>query len=340
MTLNKERGDTRIFVEGQAVAEVHRDFQGHMHDVMLYADAAPELHTTVLRSVVLYVHQYVRRLSPADITGLSHDDLVKEINAIGIGISTALYPSVEAAIDVAIQKASVPGLSYKAVNTTRGLSDSLRLELKVRKPNRFIFWKSESRPSRDYEGFHIVPAYHPVMNGWKEIGLVNGDTDYYIRGNAVGHFYCPKEAQVDGVESRGTSWSHVKHPFRAEGQDMQLEVDMTKMRSAEGVAELAQVIRASLGLDNTYVAISGGFRAPLESAHNRLVRTKRRSPYPQASSDPQRGHLARGSEDHCVWAYRTLEAEGALDKAFVPAWFKREGWLGIYEGAEVRPGIY
>jgi len=104
----------------------------------------------------------------------------------------------------------------------------------------------------------------------------------------------------------------------------------TKMRSAEGVEELVRLLRASLGIDQrTYVEISGGFRAPMKCAHNRLIELHRQS-----------GNVARGSEQHCVWTYRTLQAEGVLNHAFVPRWFIREGWLDIYKGAEVQPGLY
>ncbi len=322
------------------VASVKLDYQQHMREVVLRASTSDEIQLQVLRLVVQRVHQFVRKLTAEQINKLDRDALTKDLNAVGIDISFALYKDAKEAIDVAVEKAGILHLRYREMQSRRGLDDNLRLEFTVDQPNRFVFWKNESQPSRDYEGLHIVPGYHPVMNGWQEVGLVNGDTDAYIRGSAVRGIYCPSEAQTgNDLQYKGSSWSHVNHPFRAEGQDMQLEVDTTKLRSAEGVDELVQALRASLGLDNRYVAISGGFRPPLESAHNRLVRTKRRSPYPQADHSG-RGHLARGSEDHCVWAYRTLETEGALDKAFVPAWFKREGWLDIYEGAEIKPGIY
>jgi hypothetical protein len=341
MTLNIERGDTLITVDGQATVEVHRDYRGNINDLMFFADAAPsEVHTAVLRSMVMYIHQYVRRLSAEDVARLSHDDLVKEIGAVGIGISLALYPSVEAAIDDAIQKVGVSGLSYTVVNDRRSLiGNTIRLELRVEQSNRFTFWKSEWKPSHD-DGLHIIPSYHPALNGWEEVGMINGDTDYLIRGKTVEHFYCPTEAQTGSdVQFKGSSWSHVKHPFRADGQDMQLEVDTTTIRSHEGVEELAKILRASLNLDKTYVAINGGFRPPMKCPNNRLLELRRQSPWPKANYSNQ-GHVARGSENHCVWAHRTLQEEGVLAESYIPSWFIPEGWLGIYEGAEIRPGIY
>lgn len=334
-----ERTDTGIIVEGKPVAEVHRDYKGHINEVMLHADASDELQTLVLRSLVLYVHQYVMKLSPEQIVGLDRAGLEKQLKALGIDVSVAFYKDVQEAIDAAIKKVGVPSLRYAPVQTHTTSNDKLRLEFTVEEPNSFTFWKSESRPQGN-DDLHIVPSYHPAMNGWKEVGLVNGDTDYYIRGKTVAHFYCPTEAQTGkDLQYKSSSWGHLKHPFRAEGQDMQLEVDTTKMRSTEGVDELAEVLRASLGLDKTYVAISGGFQPPMKCPNNRLLEIKRKSPYPRADHSG-RGHVARGSESHCVWAYRTLLEEGVLDKSYVPAWFKQEGWLEIYEGAAVEPGVY
>ena len=48
----------------------------------------------------------------------------------------------------------------------------------------------------------------------------------------------------------------------------------------------------------------------------------------------------RGSEHSCVWEYRTLQREGRLAGAFVPAWFHRENWLGKYENAVERHGAF
>ena len=178
------------------------------------------------------------------------------------------------------------------------------------------------------------------MSGRESVGLVNGGTDSYISGNAVRSIYCPEDAQaLDSSNNFGTSWNHVKHPYYAKGQSFRVSLITTKVRSAEGMRELTKLLRAILGLGNEYLGISGGFHAPLKSDHNRLLEIGRRSPWPQAEYE-RGGNIARGSEQHCVWAHRVLKEEGQLEKAYVPLWFVDEGWLQIYEGAEVRHGLY
>lgn len=332
-------GERELFVMGgdQVVATVKLNHQWCMTEVVLRADTSDEVQVDTLRLVVTRVHWFVRRLTVEQINALDRDALTTELRAVDIDVTVALYRNVREAIDAAVKKVGVPSLRYTQVPTRLYADDTLRLEFAVDQPDRFVFWKCESRP-RSADELHIVPTYHPVMNGWREVGLVNGDTDYLIRGRAIGRFYCPKEAQTgNDLPYKGSTWSHVNHPFRAAGQTMQLELDITKMCSAEGVDELAQVLRASLCFDEMYVAISGGFQAPLQYPDNRLTQTKRKSPYPHAGRG---GHAARGSEAHCVWAYRTLQAEGVLGMSYVPVWFIQEGWLGIYAGAEVKPGLY
>lgn len=321
------------------VASIKLDYERHMREVVLHAETSDEIQLSVLRVVVSHVHKYVRRLSTPEINSLDREALTKEIKAVGIDISTALYKNAEEAIDAALKKAGIAGLRYSEVQKYHVSDDRLTLEFSVKKPDSFVFWKSESRPTGGNWDLNVVPSYHPVMNEWQEVGLVNGATDYYIRGNAVQKIYCPHDARVGEKRPFGSSWDHVKHPSRAEGQDMQLEVNTTKMRSAEGVNELAKVLRASLGLDKQYVAISGGFLPPMKCPNNRLLEIKQRSPWKKADHSGH-GHVARGSEAHCVWAHRTLESEGFLDQSYVPSWFKQEGWLRIYEGAVVEAGLY
>ncbi len=197
-----------------------------------------------------------------------------------------------------------------------------------------------SKPRSGAYNLHIIPDYHPVMNGVESIGLINGDTDANIPGNAVRSIYCPEDAQAsDPSKNFSTSWNHVKHPYYAKGQSFSVRLITTKIRSAEGMEELTQILRSTLGLDKKYVGVSGGFRAPLQCGHNRLLATGRRSPWPQAEYG-RNGNIVRGSEQYCVWAYRVLTEEGQLEKAYVPSWFQSEGWLQTYEGAEVRHGLY
>jgi len=63
---------------------------------------------------------------------------------------------------------------------------------------------------------HVVPSYHPVMSDWTPVGMVNGDTDAYIRGNSIRSIYCPKAARsMRHKKDFGTTWTHVKHPYIA-----------------------------------------------------------------------------------------------------------------------------
>jgi hypothetical protein len=89
------------------------------------------------------------------------------------------------------------------------------------------------------------------------------------------------------------------------------------MLSDEARDTLVKLVRAALEEDDTFIGVSGGFSPPFDSPYNvRMVRGAR--------------HHVRGSENHCVWAYRTLKAEGRLDGAIIPKWFWDERWLDAY----------
>ncbi len=207
-------------------------------------------------------------------------------------------------------------------------------------PTQFTFWKSEWKPANSEYDLHIVPGYHPIMRGRESEHMINGDTDYLVRGNVVTYVRCPRAAQADlGGKYRSTTFSNVIHPYRASGSSFELTLKLEELLKPGGIEELAAFVRAALGLDGDYVEVSGGFHPPLHYPHNRLVQTDTPSPWPRANNGHS-GHLARGSEAHCVWAYRTLEREGELADAFIPSWFEREGWLKIYEGAETYHGLY
>jgi hypothetical protein len=104
-----------------------------------------------------------------------------------------------------------------------------------------------------------------------------------------------------------------------------MRVSENNVRTSAGVEALAAYLRAALRLDNRYIGVSGGFRAPLEHPTNYL-----RVPY----------NSCRGSEESCVWEYRVLQREGTLSAAFVPPWFIKEGWLAKYAGATERHGAH
>ncbi len=349
------------------MAEIVFDPWDQVDDVILSAESSAEVQLEVLRLAASHVAQFVknrttsafgglmtyeqrnRRLTRADsdklmhfaripekIRALSREELESALRHMRIGVTVAMHTDSEMAIADALTRVSVAGLSYRMVPSRSGYIDQhVQVEFLVKPPNQFTFWRSVSAPPY-VDDLNIVPAYHPALQGWESAGLVNGDTDAYITGEVVRSVHCPADARVDtGRPSFFGSWNHVAHPMKAAGSSVVVSVNASKVRSAEGVEELAEFLKASLNLEKKYVAISGGFRPPLEYPHNRIVHLGGRSPYKGGG-----GSLARGSEAHCVWMYRTLEQEGLLAGASIPPWFHREGWLEIYRGAEVSHGIF
>ena len=363
MSLKLQRNDSMWLVSKgkKPVAEIHLDYCDQLGEVVLYADSSDDTQLQVLRLAASHAQQFAKNRSvpvmgglmvaeyrnrnltaadshrlmdfgliPEQIQKLDRETIVKGLRPLQVDVIVAIHKTADEAIKAAVFQIGVPSLRYSLIPQRMIFNNEVALHFTVAKPERFIFWKSEDVPTGQVWDLHVVPSYHPVMNGWKAVGMVNGATDAYIRGNAVCSIYCPKAAQSDRHGRKfGTSWNHVKHPFFAVGRAMSIRLITTKVRSREGVEELTELLRAALGQSKQYVEINGGFRAPMKCAHNRLLEL-----------DRLRGQDLRGSEEHCVWAYRTLKAEGALDKAHVPSWFIKEGWLEIYEGAEVRPTLF
>lgn len=352
------------------VAEIHLDPWNQVDEVVLHADSSEEIQLEVLRLAFSHAKQYVRhRISPAfgdlaivehgnheltredsdlfmnfsaippEIKEMDRETIVNEFNAMWVSITVAVHRQVAEAIHAIVCQVGIEDLGYEVVPQKMVFHDEKMVRFSVKEPGSFTFWTSEMKPSGGSFDLHIIPSYHPIMSGQESVGLVNGDTDAYISGHAVKSIYCPEDAQAIR-DSFGATWEHVNHPFRATGRTVKMCLVTTKIRSAEGVNELTQLLRAALGLDKKYVAISGGFQAPLICPENRLSELGRRSPWPEADYERSSGNKVRGSEGHCVWAYQILKEEGKLDGSFVPPWFIKEGWLQIYEGAEVRPGLY
>lgn len=369
MSLKLRQYDNRLWIVSEGknlVAEIYLDYCDQVDEVVLHADSSDEIQLQVLRLAASHARQFVKDRRVPGIGGplaadcgcsltafdsyrlmdferiteqiqqLDRETLMKDLHSFQIGVTVAVHATVDEAIKDAIRQVGVPNLRYNLIPRRMLFSNEIALRFAVAKPERFIFWNSQTVPTGGCCDLHIVPSYHPVMNGKKAVGIVNGDTDAYISDRVVHDIYCPKAARANRHYSGiGSSWGRVKHPFYAVGRSMSISLSMTKVRSKEGVEKLAELLRASLGKGEQYVAIIGGFRAPMDSPHNRLVKLRRRSPFPEASYS-RTGNLARGSEAHCVWAYRTLKAEGVLDKSHIPSWFLEEDWLGIYgEQAEV-----
>jgi hypothetical protein len=216
----------------------------------------------------------------------------------------------------------------------------LIVDFTVEEPEAFIFWRNALVPDHRAWDLYVIPAYHPVMNGRVCFGSVNGDTDEYINRKVITHIYCPNDAKALQTKIAISSWGHVNHPFRASGKTFSASLNKRVLLSNAGELELSKVLRAALNLDNSYIQVIGGFHAPLRCAHNRLLDTGRRSPWPNAVYNGMNSFIVRGSEQHCVWTHMVLTEEGEIEKAYIPSWFMEEGWLEIYQGAEVSHELY
>jgi hypothetical protein len=227
----------------------------------------------------------------------------------------------------------VPGFDYDFVSWAF-TPYLVQIKFKVDSPKQFVFWKTEDKPI-DNDGLHIIPAYHPVMNGKNHKHVINGTTGSNIRGKVVDSVYSPVDNEIDMPVVR-RNWLNQTHPCKAAGSSVNMIIDIIQILSAEGVNELLEVLQDALKLSDNYVGVIGGFAAPLVSPHNLCVYLKVKSPYVNANRGGS-PHLARGSEDYCVWIYRVLEQENNLKGAYIPDWFFKEGWLEFYERYDKLP---
>ena len=355
-------------------AEIHLDHWKQTDQILIAADATEEVVMDTLCLAASHVRQYVRNrrtavfgglmvaeygdrsLTEADsdkamdfgliddeIRFLDRETIEKELDQLNIEVLIFSHKNVmdgiKAAHDLLKEEVDV---TIDPLPQRGWLNDRIRVKLATRQSDQnFTFWNSESKPGQGFD-LYVVPNYHPVMHDKREVGLINGATDCLIRGKSVRYIYAPEEARTVEENFDG-SWSRVNHPFYATGTIVELGLIENYMRTEDGVKKFVEVVRGMLGLDDTYVAVSDGFNPPLKCAHNRLHELGQldNSPWPQAPRPYQSGkHVARGSEAHCVWAHRVLTEEGVIDNSYVPQWFYSEGWLGLYETAEVRHGLY
>jgi hypothetical protein len=145
--------------------------------------------------------------------------------------------------------------------------------------------------------------------------MINGYTNAVIRGDFVRSVYCPDDVRTPMGKKGLDCWSYVHHPYLLESSRLIIAVDMKRMNTPNAQTEFQEVLAAALGLNNTFMEISGGFNAPL--------------PYPGGML-PSSVAKPRGSEHKCVWEYRTLEQEDEISSAYIPDWFVNEKWLDIY----------
>ena len=206
-----------------------------------------------------------------------------------------------------------------------GKGDFLEPGIKiVTKNGRFRFWHNigvgDLENGDKNHLLHIVPDYHPEAHQrkWKSATLINGDTDYNIRGKAVHRVYPPSGSTRNNKDYLFGHWSGVIHPYYAEGSDFEVSVSPIELQTQDGFDELVDFICAALETGGKYISISGGFR----------------SPYTYPSNIGNQGFKVRGSEDKAYWQFETLLKEGKLGSAIIPPWFYNEDWPEAYELAK------
>jgi len=338
--LNFKSGEDEITVslEGFVVAVI-RYCLNRIYQVELSQKISRGLEHQLLGHVYLLSNDAAgeKTMTLNAVLALPSHELRNELRRRDIAMVRVAYGHVTEALAAVRKRVSCKYLSVATHPARFNYRDHVRLVFETHDTHEFTFWRSEWIPNPEVESLHVVPAYHPCMQGKKGIHMINGDTDHRTHGYAVISIESPVEARAKMGEHRGAStWTHLRHPFYAKGRSIAVTVSAGLLRTKDGVRELSRFLLAALGKTGEYVEVSGGFRAPLYHAHNLLIMKN----IPSPRREKHFGQWTRGSEEFCVWAYRTLLAEGKLEGAYVPDWFTKEGWLAIYEGSEEKPGLF
>lgn len=348
----------QITASGKVVARIYTDYKNQVEKIVMY-DSDPLIRRRVKELALSHAIQFVMErpiisreilalapkrelwqynfvqmmgadMIPEGVERLS-DELLDKYLAVfavvaegGFGNLAEMLKSLQAEIKDAF------GISITVRSITSNLiGDKVGITITSDQP--FKFWKSVDSYSRDDESrLYITPPYHPTVNGKKHFCLINGSTDYYIGGQESGitTVHAPFESRRETARSAfGSTWGAVKHPFYAEGETFSMEICPVLCLTQKGYRTLFNFLAAALNQGDGYIEISGGFDPPFDYPSNILARKKIKSPAERFGP-----HNCRGSEHHCVWEYRTLEAEGQLAGAKIPSWLAREGWLNIYAG--------
>lgn len=194
----------------------------------------------------------------------------------------------------------------------------------------FTFWNAHDWPSEEREewehNLHIVPNYHPSSpsQGKRSRGMsINGDTNALITSNSICSIYAPPESRQK-EKNFGTTWSYMKHPYKATGKSFQFTLRGAYHATKELVDDAVKLILSALSQhpEGNYVGVIGGFNAPYDFPENIANRTGKQLP---GNERP------RGSEKHCMWTYDVLKQEGELEKAYIPKWFTKENWVEFFK---------
>jgi len=268
-----------VFSEDAPVAEIHLDPFYQVKLVLIEIDVPEDAQTDALRLVLSHALQFApQRLIlpnmrqslgalniqhpigrtdsdwlmtdldtvPREIAALDKGAVLANLLKLRIGVFTAVHETIEDALRSATAEAGVESLCVAIfVPSRQGILARTYVKFSVKKPSVFTFCKAGSQPVAD-----SLEAF-----------LINGSTDAHIGGQAIRAIYCPGASRTGRMSAFG-SWEYVKHPDRALGRSFVVEIDGVKMRTAAGVEETAKLLRAALGLDKTYVAVSGGFNPP------------------------------------------------------------------------------
>jgi hypothetical protein len=256
---------------------------------------------------------------------MNRSQVEREIQRQGALVIQTVYQKVEDAVVEAIRITGAE-ISFSVREHNKRSDSTVSILILTHNPHdQFVFWKAVSDPS--LERPLIVPQYHPIIKGGQYRYSVT-DQNGLSQGNAILNVYPPHDAVAH--HTGRVDWTHINHPYRAVGRDLEMTIDGIQIRTTDGVRELAQFLIDALGLGKYYVAVIGGFHPPLQHPSNRIERLG--IAFPSGKPD--------GRESSFVWQYRVLSDEGELTRAYVPSRFIDEGWLTIYEGAEFLHGTF
>ncbi len=243
-------------------------------------------------------HEMLETQQIADDVKEMEVDFIKEMcKQLYIPIIVAVFKTVDEAI---LSILSDPRLDSKIryETTEKDFLGEMGLTVYSEKDSGFRFWHSVMIGGFDLD---VVPLYHPVrQDGRSSVGMINGDTDAYIRGRSVRFIHAPQEALV--ASSGWATWSYVNHPYYAKGPTFGMKIIPWELLSQEGADSLKDVLLGALEIDGKYVEVSGGFRAPAGTP-----------------SIPHGGKRL-GSEERAYWSIQVLKQEGELEGSHIPSW--------------------
>lgn len=225
-------------------------------------------------------------------------DFIKEMcKQLYIPIIVAVFNTVGEAILSILSDPRLDG-KIRYETTEQDFLSEMGLAVYTDEESGFRFWHSVMIGGFDLD---IVPLYHPVrQEGRSSVGMVNGDTDAFIRGHSVRFIHAPQEALV--ASSGWATWSYVNHPYYAKGSTFGMKIVPWELLSQEGADNLKDVLLGALEIDGKYVEIISGFRAPAGT--------------PPIPHDGER----LGSEERAYWSIQVLRNEGELEGAHIPSW--------------------